>query len=126
MPKPGPAAQPAPGDPLRAIDWQREDGQLVGGWRWLQAADGRSQVLFFLGPPPPSPMPMGEETLRPEAGELRLRARPSALEAVGLLPPQLPPLLRRSEQLWIEAVPPPGMAPSEPLSRLTGRLQVPR
>jgi hypothetical protein len=69
---------------------------------------------------------MGEETLRPNRGELRLRARPTALEAVGLLPPDLPPLLRRSEQLWLEASPPTGMDPSLPLSQLTGRLQVRR
>ncbi|MFN9619020.1 MAG: hypothetical protein ACK55X_04825 [Synechococcaceae cyanobacterium] len=120
-------AKANPGDPLRAIDWQRQDdGRLVGGWRWLQSPDGRAQVLFFLGPPPASPKPMGEETLRPSPGELRLRARPAALEAVGLLPPQLPPLLRRSEQLWVEAVPPPGVAATQPISRLTGRLQVPR
>ncbi|MEB3255210.1 MAG: hypothetical protein VKJ05_02355 [Synechococcaceae cyanobacterium] len=126
LPAAAPAAPLPPGDPLRAIDWQRQDGQLVGGWRWLQAPDGRAQVLFFLGPPPVAPRPMGEETLRPAAGELRLRARPAALEAVGLLPPDLPPLLRRSEQLWVEAVPPPGVSASQPLSRLTGRLQVRR
>jgi len=123
----GPSAKaPPPGDPLRAIDWRRADGTVVGGWRWLQAADGRPQLLFFLGPPPPQTAPMGEETLRPGRGELRLRARPTALEAVGLLPPLLPPLLRRSEQLWVEASPPPGLDPSLPLSRLTGRLQVRR
>ncbi len=99
---------------------------MVGGWRWLQAVDGRPQLLFFLGPPPPVAAPMGEETLRPNLGELRLRARPTALEAAGLLPPQLPSLLRRSEQLWVEASPPMGLDPSLPLSRLTGRLQVRR
>jgi hypothetical protein len=99
---------------------------VEGGWRWLQAADGRPQLLFFLGPPPPLAAPMGEETLRPNPGELRLRARPTALEAAGLLPPLLPPLLRRSEQLWVEAGPPTGLDPSLPLSRLTGRLQVRR
>ena len=126
-PAPAPSANAIPGDPLRAIDWQRQDdGRLVGGWRWLQAPDGRAQVLLFLGPPPLSPKPMGEETLRPSPGELRLRARPVALEAVGLLPPQLPPLLRRSEQLWVEAVPPAGVGATQPISRLTGRLQVPR
>ena len=134
--KPAPAEQPAqpkqpskpvaPGDPLQAIDWRRADGTVVGGWRWLQAVDGRPQLLFFLGPPPPVAAPMGEETLRPNLGELRLRARPTALEAAGLLPPQLPPLLRRSEQLWVEASPPMGLDPSLPLSRLTGRLQVRR
>lgn len=120
-PKPAP-----PGDPLRAIDWRRTDGTVVGGWRWLQAADGRPQLLFFLGPPPRQSTPMGEETVRPARGELRLRARPTALDTAGLLPPQLPPLLRRSEQLWVEASPPQGLDPSLPLSRLTGRLQVRR
>lgn len=129
-PQPAQPQQPPkpipPGDPLRAIDWRRTDGTVVGGWRWLQAADGRPQLLFFLGPPPPLAAAMGEETLRPNLGELRLRARPTALEAAGLLPPQLPPLLRRSEQLWVEAGPPTGLDPSLPLSRLTGRLQVRR
>lgn len=119
-------ATKVPADPLKAIDWRRADGTVVGGWRWLQAADGRPQLLFFLGPPPPLVQAMGEETLRPNRGELRLRARPTALEAVGLLPPDLPPLLRRSEQLWVEASPPRGMDPSLPLSQLTGRLQVRR
>jgi hypothetical protein len=124
-PRPAAVVPPSP-SPTLAVNWQREDGTVVGGWRWLQSAEGQARVLFFLGPPPPPAAPMGRETLRPGRGEMRLRARPAALETLGILPPLLPSIVRRSEQLWIEAAPPPGIDPAQPVSRLTGRLQVRR
>jgi hypothetical protein len=113
-------------DPVRAVDWLREDGTVVGGWRWLGSADGQARLLFFLGSPPLPSLPMGTEWPRPGRQELRLRARPAALDALGLLPPLLPGVVRQAEQLWIEALPPPGGGGSQPISQLRGRLQVRR
>jgi hypothetical protein len=98
----------------------------VGGWRWLQAADGSARVVFFLGTPPPPSAPMGAETLRPGRQQLRVRARPVALNDLGLLPPLLPPVVRQADQLWLEAAPPAGTAGPQPVSQLRGRLQVRR
>jgi hypothetical protein len=113
-------------DPSQAVDWLREDGTVVGGWRWLQAADGSARVVFFLGTPPPPSAPMGAETLRPGRQQLRVRARPVALNDLGLLPPLLPPVVRQADQLWLEAAPPAGTAGPQPVSQLRGRLQVRR
>ena len=113
-------------DPAQTVDWLREDGTVVGGWRWLQSADGSARVLFFLGTPPPPSAPMGQETLRPARQQLRVRARPLALDALGLLPPLLPPVVRQADQLWLEAAPPAGTAGPQPVSQLRGRLQVRR
>jgi hypothetical protein len=110
----------------RTVHWMREDGTVVGGWRWLQSPDGSARVLFFLGSPPPLSKPMGWETVRPGRQELRLRARPAALASLGLLPPLLPPVVRQSQQIWIEAVPPAGVEAGQLVSLLTGRLQVRR
>jgi|688.fasta_scaffold00025_49 hypothetical protein len=113
-------------DGVREADWSREDGLVVGGWRWVQSVDGQVEVVFFLGPPPALVLPIGQATLAPTRNELRLRARPAALAALGLLPPQMPQLVQRSEQLWMESLPLPGVGPGQPISRLTGRLQVRR
>jgi hypothetical protein len=118
--------EPSRRDPTRAVDWLREDRTVVGGWRWLQSVDGQARVLFFLGSPPPPSEPMGSETLRPGPQELRVRARPAALEALGLLPPLLPAVVRQSEQLWIEVAPTQGAGAGQPVSQLRGRLQVRR
>lgn len=74
--------------------WSREDGSLAGGWRWLP---GRQQLLLFLGPVPtslPASPPLAESSWR-------LRLRPQALDQAGLLPPQLPPVVRRSRDLTL-------------------------
>jgi hypothetical protein len=125
-----PAAAPGAG-PMRRngvnrADWSREDGVVVGGWRWVQSVDGQEEVLFYLGPPPVLALPIGSATLPPGREEIRLRARPAALAGLGLLPLPMPQLVQRSEQLWIEAAPLPELRPGQPVSRLTGRLQVPR
>lgn len=87
---------------LPTSSWQRDDGTVVGGWRWLSPASSREpQLLFFLGTEPA----LAEKSLlwpdaQPRGGvALELRIRPSALESLGLLPTDLPLLVRRSEQL---------------------------
>ena len=60
------------------------------------------------------------------SGGLRLRSRPEALQRLGLLPAEVPELVRRSDQLWMQAVPPVGGDSAAPLSLLSGGLRVPR
>ena len=125
----GPAASPGglPGGPRsQGATWKRSDGVSVGGWRWINAPRGEFQLLFFLGPPPPDPLTPVARGALPPAGSLRLRSRPSALQGLGLLPSQVPELVRRSEQLWMVAASPPGGEASSPLSLLSGGLRVPR
>jgi hypothetical protein len=55
-----------------------------------------------------------------------LRVRPVALDRLGLLPPEMPQLVRRSEQLWLEAEPLAGVRQADPISQLKGRLEVAR
>ena len=93
-----------------------------------RVAGGLAQLLFFLGPPPREPLlslPRGGRQLVADA-ELRLRARPAALAALGLLPADLPVLVRRADQLWMVAQTPQGKEPGTPLSRLAGGLRLPR
>jgi hypothetical protein len=108
--------------------WTRPDGSPVGGWTWIPGGDGQDQLLLFLGPNPPSPRPFSPQGSASKAptGQLHLRLRPEALEALGLLPEAMPPLLRRASQLWLDAEDGPPVAPADPISRLRGRLQVPR
>ena len=71
--------------------WNREDGAVVGGWRWL-ASD---QLLLFLGP-----NPVQAPTLQaPAEGDWQLVVQPKALEALQLLPPGLPVVVKRASQL---------------------------
>lgn len=115
--------KPAPAGPAQA--WVRDDGVVVGGWRWISAADGERQLLLFLGPDPRLVLPLGREGKPITAGVLQLRARPDALQSLGLLPPQTPPIVQRAAQLWLAAEA--GRPPVDPaLSRLEGRLQVRR
>jgi hypothetical protein len=126
-------AQPIPAKatpalrPMPSATWSRDDGVAVGGWRWITPANGESQLLFFLGPPPRPPLlPMGGfGTPLPATVDLRLRARPASLDDLGLLPPDMPELVRRSDQLWIEALPPFRGGAFQPISLLRGRLQLP-
>jgi hypothetical protein len=62
----------------------------------------------------------------PAPGEVTLRVRPAALDRLGLLPPEMPQLVRRAEQLWLEAAPLSGVRRSDPISQLKGRLEVAR
>lgn len=109
-----PQASPAP------ILWRRDDGVVVGGWRWLEGPDQRrGGLLLFLGPEPRASgwIPLGP--FPPGGNALRLQLRPAAMAAAGLLPPELPPLLRRASTLEMAS----GSAGSS-LSRLRGRLQL--
>ena len=122
------APEPAATSPVDGATWRREDGVVVGGWRWIPGTGKEAQLLLFLGPVPPSlpPIPPGAAE-RPPAGEVLLRVRPRALDALGLLPVEMPALVRRADQLATRARPLPGVqGPSQPISRLTGALQVSR
>ena len=109
-------------DLAQEATWWREDGVIVGGWRWIKATPGNSQLLLFLGPVPTIPLPFEEE----KDQQLRLRVRPIALEALGLLPKPMPSLVKQSEQLWFQAKTVEESGQRQPLSLLTGRLQVKR
>jgi hypothetical protein len=98
-------SQPAAGLSL----WSREDGEAVGGWRWL-AAD---QLLLFLGPSPTKVPPLEA----PAGADWQLLIQPSLLEAQQLLPPGLPLVVRRSSQLVLQ-----GRGSGQ--SALAGRLEL--
>lgn len=103
--------------PLRGLStWSREDGSLVGGWRWLP---GRQQLLLFLGPVPtnlPASPALGEASWR-------LRLRPQAMATGGMLPIELPPVVRRSRQLVLQGRAA-GTRPGERQSALAGQLDL--
>jgi hypothetical protein len=122
-----PPDQPANPKPEQEAMWSREDGVVVGGWRWLRA--GREeQLLLYLGPTPSLPLPYRPDAANPlTPGGLRLRARPLALQQLGLLPSQMPPLVQRAEQLSMQADPAAGGKGSAgSLSQLWGHLQLGR
>jgi hypothetical protein len=110
--------------------WLRDDGTPLGGWRWVvPATGGAPELLFVLG----AGLPGAERfaAARPPAGGgLSLRARPDALAALGLLPPDLPAVARRASQLEIlsapAAAPKPGASPGGDagLSWLWGSLRL--
>jgi len=83
-------SQPLPG----LSSWSRADGTVVGGWRWL----ARRRLLWFLGPVPRS------VAASPALGDAdwRLQLRPQALAGSGLLPPGLPLVVRRAQQLQLQ------------------------
>ncbi|WP_259724910.1 hypothetical protein [Synechococcus sp. CS-1332] len=100
--------------------WRREDGVVLGGWRWIGETGPTPQLLLFLGPAPARWQTMataGEQA--PGSGELWLRVRPQGLDQLGLLPEPLPELVRRADQLAMEAAPGSGG-----ISWLKGRLRV--
>jgi hypothetical protein len=121
--KPAPQA-PQPVNPL-AMAWRRSDGAVVGGWRWLAAPRGHdAEVLFFLGPAPAQVRLMPTNAF-PRERSLQLRARPQALDQLGLLPAEMPAVIRRSEQLWTLTEPLTSKAVFVPVSRLRGGLTLP-
>lgn len=104
---------------LPSTIWRREDGQVVGGWRWVMPKGNAPQLLVFLGPEPQSStLVSGQDTL--------LRARPVALAALGLLPPELPGPVQQASELSIlaKSQATDGRGLNSPLSQLTGRLQL--
>jgi hypothetical protein len=123
-----PAKPAAPSPPVDGATWRREDGVVVGGWRWIPGTGKEAQLLLFLGPVPPTLPAIAQGSgERPPVGEVLLRVRPRALDALGLLPMEMPALVRRADQLATRARPLPGVqGPSQPISRLTGALQVSR
>jgi hypothetical protein len=79
--------------PAEAVIWSRDDGTVVGGWRWLPG----QQVLLFLGPSP-TQVPASRSL---EQADWSLNLRPRAMAAAGLLPENLPLLARRAAQLQL-------------------------
>ena len=111
-----------------AAQWSRDDGQVVGGWRWLREPGGAPQVLLFLGPDPSGPKadgglkaagPAKTDWAPTGKGLLRLRLRPKDLAGLGLLPPDLPKPVQTASQLAIDT----SIKRREPLSQLGGSLQ---
>jgi hypothetical protein len=99
--------------------WSRDDGQVVGGWRWQQHPGGDPQLLLYLGPEP-NPV-VAKQVGAPPAttAPMELRLRPMDLAALGLLPPEFPQLVQRSSQLALTA----SGQPRQPLSQLSGVLR---
>ena len=107
--------------------WRREDGVVLGGWRWIAERGPSPQLLLFLGPVPARWQTMATTGhLSPASGELWLRVRPQGLDQLGLLPESLPELVRRADQLAVEASSASGGAGSGGVSWLKGRLRVNR
>jgi hypothetical protein len=119
-----PQAQQGPKPPVNplAMAWRRSDGAVVGGWRWLAAPRGQdAEVLFFLGPAPAQVGLMPTQAF-PRERSLQLRARPQALDQLGLLPAEMPAVVRSSEQLWTLTEPLTARTVFVPVSRLRGGL----
>jgi hypothetical protein len=106
-----------------AATWTRDDGAVVGGWRWIQPTEGQPQLLLFLGPVPTIPLPLEAATAE-EQPVLRLRARPRELDALGLLPVALPAVVKGAEQFSALARPLAGGSAQRSVSQLMGRLLV--
>lgn len=99
--------------------WSRDDGQVVGGWRWQQQPGGEPQLLLYLGPEPKAAITNPLEAFPAATAPMQLRLRPRDLAALGLLPPDFPQLVRRSSQLALTAS---GQS-RQPLSQLAGVLR---
>jgi hypothetical protein len=109
---------------LPATVWRRQDGQVVGGWRWVLASSSSPQLLLFLGPEPPAAAAATATPVLSQPGlgnSMQLRARPAALAERGLLPPELPQPVQQASQLSLVAVP---VARGSALSQLSGLLQL--
>jgi hypothetical protein len=116
QPSPKPSVNPL------AMAWRRSDGAVVGGWRWIAAPRGYdAEVLFFLGPAPAQVRLMPTQAF-PRERSLQLRARPQALDQLGLLPAEMPAVVRGSDQLWTQTEPLTARTVFVPVSRLRGGL----
>ena len=102
---------------LPSARFVRDDGTVVGGWRWQSVGGGEPQLLLFLGPVPQglaAPVPA-----QPSTAPLSLQLQPAGLSRLGLMPQGLPQLVRQARLLQLS------LSPSDqPLSRLTGRLHL--
>ena len=121
-------AKPAPPlkGPVPEATWSREDGVVVGGWRWLVRGPSHPQLLLFLGPAPTGSGPTAVVERAGRSQGLELRLRPAAMDPLGLLPPDMPELVKRSQQLTLEVTPQSGAGANPSLSRLTGSLRLDR
>ena len=92
----------------------------------MAAPRGRdAEVLFFLGPAPTRVGLMPSRSF-PRERSLQLRVRPRALDQLGLLPPDMPLVVRGSEQLWTLTEPLTAPSVFVPVSRLRGGLSLPQ
>ena len=104
--------------------WTRPNGDVLGGWRWIPSPPGSSNLVLFVGAPPTAAValpPLGE---RPGTTLMLLRLRPRPLAERGLLPAQLPELVRQARQLQVHALARQGRGSEAAFSLLTGQLQV--
>ncbi len=103
---------------LPASRWTRGDGQVVGGWFWIQPSGTKadSRLVLFVGPElaQPSGTAIG--------AALHLRARPAELSALGLWPSGFPKLVSAAPSLELLA----SDGATQPISRLSGRLRLTR
>ena len=115
---------------------------VVGGWRWQHLRPGASQsapgpgqphvLVLFLGPEPKlAPASSARLATRDpgqgRADQLSLWAQPQALARLGLWPTGLPPLLKRSSSLQINAraLDSGGWSSAPGPSQVAGRLELP-
>lgn len=103
--------------------WARADGVVVGGWQRRSLGGANDQITFFLGPKAAQPPPLLVSDL-PERGGMRLTLRPRDLAQRGLLPEELPEVVKRSAWLWVSSEPFAGLGREAPLSQLQGRLSL--
>lgn len=103
--------------------WQRQDGVVVGGWQWRERPGQQEQITLFLGPPSNPPADLIETAPLLRRGMVLL-ARPQQLAQRGLLPPNLPEVVRRSAWLSMTAEPLAGVGQNAPLNRLQGALRL--
>ncbi len=109
--------------PWPSVLWTREDGVVVGGWHLRNRADVPGQITFFLGPTVAPPAPLRRADL-PTMGGMELLVRPRELALRGLLPSELPEVVKRSTWLWVTSRPVPSLGPEAPLSQLQGSLEL--
>jgi hypothetical protein len=113
---------------LRVSTWVRQDGAVIGGWRWITTAPGSiPELLFVLGAEAAPALPGSGPAQGPAAGvDLRLRARPADLAVLSLLPPDLPTVVRRAQHLDMSSLSVPTQAGRARLSWLWGSLSLGR
>ncbi|MFM8526358.1 MAG: hypothetical protein ACKOCM_12175 [Cyanobacteriota bacterium] len=107
------AGRSGPSGPASDRSWNRPDGAVVGGWRWLppgRAGRGRDQrfsrLLLFIGPAPANRADQRASTAglldgsaAAESLPMQLLMRPRQLAAERVLPGSLPPLVQDAERL---------------------------
>ena len=118
-----PTSRGAAVSPWPTALWARQDGVVVGGWQ-LRSLGGRNdQITFFLGPKAAQPTPLLVSNV-PERGGMRLVVRPRELALRGLLPAELPEVVKRGTWLWWSTEPFPGFKGDAPLSQVQGSLSL--